>query len=204
MRNFYSKLRAVGPWFHYAALVAEVAGTTLVFLEARRILAQLRAAGHVDYSGGAPHGFTAWYYDAGGPGFALLLIGIVLTGAGIYLDTRDWSPSRREQGKSGDAPKQLCEAALATLRGDKDALGRAFEELKPDTRTFVQAYVLCFTESPYQGSEAVRLVLLTLQYYMEEKSAKRLNRLTIVIAVLTAVLLVVTVIDVFRKLSGAG
>ena len=73
---------------HYGSLIFEVAGALFIFLEARRMIAQLQAAGHVDYSGGPPLGFQAWYYDAGEIGFGLLVAGVVLSGTALAINSR--------------------------------------------------------------------------------------------------------------------
>ena len=74
-------------WCHWAALVCEVGGTSFVYLEAQRTLAQLHAAGFVSDGGGPPAGYTSWIYASGRLGFVLLLAAIVLTGIALTLDS---------------------------------------------------------------------------------------------------------------------
>jgi len=64
------------------------------------------------------------------------------------------------------------EAAFAAVRGDPDAIGRAFAELKPTTRTVSQAYAICLTTAPFSGTEATRLMLNTLQFMRAENVAR--------------------------------
>jgi len=78
----------VGIWIHFASLASEAAGAYLVFMEARRILAQLEAAGHVDYAGGPPSGYQSWVFDSGITGFGLILLGIVLSGLALLFEHR--------------------------------------------------------------------------------------------------------------------
>lgn len=76
-------------WLHWAALACEVGGTTFVYLEAQRTLAQLHAAGFVSYGGGPPPGYTSWIYESGRLGFLLLLAAIILTGVALTLGSGD-------------------------------------------------------------------------------------------------------------------
>lgn len=73
-------------WLHWTALLFELVGSLLVFLEARRFSAQLQAAGHVDYAGAPPPGFQDWWHNSGGIGFALLAGGVVLTATALFVD----------------------------------------------------------------------------------------------------------------------
>lgn len=103
-----------------------------------------------------------------------------------------------------DPAYKLAEAALAAVRGDLDAIDRVFKELKPSTKTLTRAYTLCLTTSPYSQSEATRLILSTLQYRLAEKTAHRLNVLTLVLVCLTFLLTGFGIFDVYMRLHGCG
>jgi hypothetical protein len=74
---------------HWLALLIETAGTCLVFFDAMRMDAQLHAAGFASYAGGAPPGYTSWYYHSAMLGFGLLLAGIMVGGIALVLEHRD-------------------------------------------------------------------------------------------------------------------
>jgi hypothetical protein len=101
-----------------------------------------------------------------------------------------------------DPARKLADAALAAANGDLDAIERAFNEHKPNTRTLTRAYTLCLTTSPFSNKETTRLILSTLQYWLAEKTAHRLYVLTWVIASLTLVLISFGAFDVYMRLCG--
>jgi hypothetical protein len=102
-----------------------------------------------------------------------------------------------------DPAYKLAQAALDAVRGDLDAIDRAFKELKPDTRILTRAYTLCLMNgTPFSGTEATRLILETLQYRLAEKTAHRLNVLTGLLVFLTVVLIGFGVFDVCMRLHG--
>jgi hypothetical protein len=103
-----------------------------------------------------------------------------------------------------DPAYKLAQAVFDALRGDLDAIDRAFNEHKPTTRTLTRAYTICLNTPPFSGMEATRLLLGTLQYWLAEKTARRLNALTWVIASLTFVLIVFGGFDVYLRLHGCG
>jgi hypothetical protein len=95
---------------------------------------------------------------------------------------------------------KLAEATLAALRGDLEAIDRAFKELKPTTKTLTRAYTLCLNTQPFSQSAATRLILSTLQYQLAEKTARRLNVLTGVPVFLTLLLTGFGIFDVYMQL----
>jgi hypothetical protein len=98
-------LHRISQWCHWTALLFEIVGTCLVFLEVRRILAQLHAAGFASYAGGPPPGYTGRLYDSGPLGFGMLLVAIVLTSVALALGShakREISPS--ESSPAAQAP----------------------------------------------------------------------------------------------------
>jgi hypothetical protein len=88
LRSGDREMARVARCLHYVSLLLEVGGSLFIFLEARRMIAQLQAASHVDYAGGPPIGYQTWYYDAGSLGFALLAAGIVLGGIALAIESR--------------------------------------------------------------------------------------------------------------------
>jgi hypothetical protein len=85
------------------------------------------------------------------------------------------------------------EEARAT--GVLDVLERAFEELKPTSKTIAQAYALCLTRAPFSNSEANRLILNTrLQVALMEEHVAAQERMSRTINILTAVLVVLTLL----------
>lgn len=103
-----------------------------------------------------------------------------------------------------DPAYKLAQAALDALRGDLDAIDRAFNEQKPTTRTLTRAYILCLNTPPFANTEATRLILGTLQYRLAEKTAHRLNVLTAVLVFLTLALIGFGIFDVYTRLHGCG
>jgi hypothetical protein len=104
-----------------------------------------------------------------------------------------------------DPAYKLAQAALDAVRGDLDAIDRAFKELKPDTRILTRAYTLCLMNgTPFSGTEATRLILNTLQYQLAEKTAKRLNVFTVFLVLLTLGLFGFGIFDVYMRLHGCG
>jgi hypothetical protein len=101
-----------------------------------------------------------------------------------------------------DPAWKVAEAAFAAVRGDPDAVGKAFADLKPTTRTVSQAYAICLTTAPFSGTEATRLMLNTLQFMLAEQSARRLNVLNAWIAWLTGLVAAFGIIDVALRLRG--
>jgi hypothetical protein len=94
---------------------------------------------------------------------------------------------------------------MDALKGDLDAIDRAFEELKPDTKILTRAYALCLMNgSPFAGTEATRLILSALQYQVAEKTARRLNQLTWAIAGFTVILVGFGVFDAYCRLHECG
>jgi hypothetical protein len=105
---------------------------------------------------------------------------------------------------TNDPAYRLAQAAFDALRGDIDAIDRAFKELKPTTQTITRANIVCLTTAPFSASEATRLILSTLQYQLAEKTAQRLNQLTWALAAFTFVLTGFGIFDVYMRLHGAG
>lgn len=103
-----------------------------------------------------------------------------------------------------DPAYKLADAVLSALRGDPDALDRAFNDLKPTTATLIRAYTLCLNTAPFSGTEATRLILSTLHYRLTEKTTHRLNVLTGVLVFLTVVLIGFGIFDVYMRLHGCG
>jgi hypothetical protein len=103
-----------------------------------------------------------------------------------------------------DPAYKLAKAAFDASRGDLEAIDRAFDELKPTTKTLTRAYTLCLHTAPFSGTEATRLILSTLQYQLAEKSAHRLNVLNAWIVALTVLLLVFGIVDIVLRLRGLG
>lgn len=101
-----------------------------------------------------------------------------------------------------DPAWKLAEAALAVVRGDLEALDKAFTELKPTTRTLSRAYGLCLTTHPFSGTEATRLLLNTLQYSIAEKSAHQLTVLTRWVVALTVLIALLGLVDVALRICG--
>jgi hypothetical protein len=114
------------------------------------------------------------------------------------VDTPGKQPDRN------DAAWKLAEASLDTVRGDLDAIGRAFDEIKPNTRTLARAYALCLNTPPFSQTEATRLILHTLQYALAEKTADKLNALTKALVFLTLALLLFGVFDIYLRMRGCG
>ncbi len=103
---------------------------------------------------------------------------------------------------TNDPAYRLAKAAFDSARGDPDAIDRAFNELKPTTKTITRAYVFCLCIPPFYGLEAPRLILNTLQYQLAEKTARRLNVLTGVLVILTLLLIAFGIFDVCMRLNG--
>jgi hypothetical protein len=82
------KRRRVARYCHLVALGFEAVGSLFIFLEARRIIAQLHVAGFAGYGGEAPAGYRNWLHDSGVLGFGLLLTGIILTGVVLSFESR--------------------------------------------------------------------------------------------------------------------
>jgi hypothetical protein len=74
---------------HFAALLCEATGASLIFLEARRLDA---LPGFLDasYDNRRPlPGYGSWIYHSGAWGFALLLLGILVAGTAVWLEHRE-------------------------------------------------------------------------------------------------------------------
>ena len=80
------KHRKIKTALHTLALAIETIGTLLVFLDARRMDAQLHAAGFASYGGEAPPSYQHWYYHYALAGFTFLLLGILTQGCLVYFE----------------------------------------------------------------------------------------------------------------------
>jgi hypothetical protein len=99
-----------------------------------------------------------------------------------------------------DPAWKLCEASQAALNGDLDAIDRAFNEIKPTTQIIARAYALCLIgTSPFQLSQANRLIINTLQYRVAEDAARRMDFMTRAIVGLTVVLALAAVADIVMR-----
>jgi hypothetical protein len=74
-------------WCHWVAVGFQVVGSLFIFLEAQRIGAQLHSI-DASYGRGPPPGYDHWFYFAGPLGFGLLLLGILLAGITLSLESR--------------------------------------------------------------------------------------------------------------------
>jgi len=92
-----------------------------------------------------------------------------------------------------DANHPAWKLAMATeearATGIVDVLEKAFEELKPTSKTIAQAYALSLTRAPFTNSEANRLILNTrLQVALVEEHVRAQQRMGLTVNILTAVL----------------
>jgi hypothetical protein len=103
---------------------------------------------------------------------------------------------------TNDPAYKLAQAVDAAIKGDLDAIDRAFKELKPTTATLTRTYTILLTTAPFSSMEAPRLILNTLQYRLAEKTAQRLYVLTWVLVVLTVGLFGFGIFDICMRLHG--
>jgi hypothetical protein len=107
-----------------------------------------------------------------------------------------------------DTAWKLAKAVQAAASNDPDNLDKTFAELKPSATHIARAYTLCLTTSPFNLSEANRLILnARLEVALMEEHVAAQRRMGVTINVLTGVILFLTlvlvgfgVIDLWGKL----
>jgi len=73
---------------HWVALIVETCAGFFIFMEAQRLDAMIRLLGRFGFAG-EPVKYHAWYYHSGIVGFALLILGILLSGAALLLEHQE-------------------------------------------------------------------------------------------------------------------
>jgi len=76
------------------ALFIEGIGALFIFLESRKVGAQLHSAGFASYTGKPPPEFQGWYYDCGVLGFWLIMASLLFAGLALLLEHRSYVQKR--------------------------------------------------------------------------------------------------------------
>lgn len=95
-----------------------------------------------------------------------------------------------------DPAWKLAQATYEAMEGtDKEALDRAFIELKPPARDIARAYALCLHTAPFASTEKTRLALnARLQVALMEEHVAAQQRMGRTMEILTWVLIWLTVL----------
>ena len=99
--TYHSKLRLA---CHWVALGLEIGASFFIFFEALRINAMLRILGKASFDG-EPLKYQAWYYHSGVLGFALLLGGILISGAALLLEHYELASTLAGTSTSKQSPQ---------------------------------------------------------------------------------------------------